>query len=278
MTGLYYADLIDVLEAAGVQCGENSINAGWQTRARSSGGFPSAPKGIVWHHTASKTSVESDLAWMIDNCDDAPVGNMLIDRAGIVWPIAAGASNCAGKGGPASFSRGTVAKDSGNTGCWNIEVANNGVGEVWPVAQIDAYFAASNALNMRFGNQPDDVITHNVWAPDRKIDPAVAASVQGAWIPHAVNSSGTWNLDEIKNECVARAGSTPTPPTPLPGDDEDMKHIIAPERGQMIVGAGFRHWATTQEEGYEMNLLYGPAIEVSTRDYDVIAEIHTVKN
>ena len=174
---------------------------------------------MFWHHTASKTAIENDLAWQCHNCPDAPVGNMTIDRNGVVWPVAAGASNCAGKGGPASFSRGTIPLDSGNTRGWNIEVANNGVGEAWPVGQIDAYFASSNALNAHFGNQPTDVITHHEWAPTRKIDPATAWAVQGGWSPRSVSSSGTWSVDDIAAECARRAGGAPLPP---PTGDDDM--------------------------------------------------------
>jgi hypothetical protein len=148
---------------------------------------------------------------MINGSADAPVGNMLLDRTGTYWPIAAGASNCAGKGGPATFSRGTVPLDSGNTRGWQIEAANDGVGERWPQAQIDAYFAGSNALNAHVGNLPTDVITHNVWAPTRKVDPATAAAVEGPWNPRSCTSSGTWNLDDIRNECSARASTPPNP-------------------------------------------------------------------
>lgn len=220
MSGIYYTDLPDILRGAGVQVGVGSINAGWETRSRSSGGFPSVPLAVFWHHTASKTSVDNDLTWQCHTCPDKPVGNMLIDRTGKVWPVAAGASNCAGKGGPASFSRGTIPQDSGNTRGWQIEVANNGTGEQWPVAQIDAYFASSNALNARFGNDPADVITHHVWAPTRKIDPARAEAVQGPWQPASINSSGTWALDDIRYECSRRAGQGPGPQPP--GDDDDM--------------------------------------------------------
>ena len=118
---------------------------------------------------------------------------MLLDRDGIVWPIAAGASNCAGKGGPSSFSRGTIPADQGNTRGWQIEAANNGLGEPWPTAQIDAYYAASNALNALFGNQPADLITHAGYT-SRKIDPATADADTGACRPAGVNTSGTWNL------------------------------------------------------------------------------------
>lgn len=215
-SGLWYP-LADILAAAGVRVAVIDQNRGWESRSRSSGGFPAPPLGVWWHHTASSTTPASDLAWMCHNCPDRPVGNLLLARDGVVYPVAAGASNCAGKGGPATFSRGTVPQDQGNTRGFQIEAANSGVGEPWPVAQIDAYFATSNALNAYVGNRPDDVITHNVWAPTRKIDPATAAAVQGRWVPRACTGSGTWDLADIRAECLTRAG-TPGP-TPPGGDD-----------------------------------------------------------
>jgi len=229
MSGIYYVELADLLSSAGLRVGVNDQNRGWETRARSSGGFPSPPLCVFWHHTASQTSIENDLAWQCHGCDDAPVGNMTIDREGTVWPVAAGASNCAGKGGPATFSRGTIPADSGNTRGFNIEVANNGVGEAWPVAQIDSYFLTSNTLNAYVGNQPDDVISHalgtgNGWT-DRKIDPAKSGSVQGPWRPGGCNgSSDTWVLDDIRAECRRRAGD-PGPIPPLPGG-QTMNHPV----------------------------------------------------
>jgi hypothetical protein len=219
MGGYWYPDMLDVLRAAGCKVAENGTTDGWQYRSRSSGGFPAPPLAVWWHHTASSTTPESDLAWMINGCDDAPVGNLLLDRTGCYWPVAAGASNCAGKGGPATFSRGTVPLDQGNTYGFQIEAANNGVGEAWPAAQLDAYFAGSNALNAHVGNQPADVITHNVWAPTRKIDPATAAAVEGAWRPSSTTSSGTWSLDEIRSECALRAITTPEVDVPLTDDE-----------------------------------------------------------
>jgi hypothetical protein len=207
--GSLYYDLVGILRAAGCTVQENSITDGWQYRARSSGGFSTPPLGVWWHHTASNTTPVNDLSWMIDGCDDAPVGNLLLDRDGIYWPVAGGASNCAGKGGPYTFSRGTVALDSGNTGGFQIECASNGVGGPFPQAQIDAYLLGSNALNQHVGNLPTDVISHHVWAPTRKIDPATADAVQGPWQPRATNSSGTWNLDDIRAECTARASAPP---------------------------------------------------------------------
>jgi len=223
VTGIYYDDIDETLRAAGLTVRECEYNAGWQTRARSSGGFPSPPLAVFWHHTASSTSIENDLAWQCHGCDDAPVGNMTIDREGSVWIVAAGASNCAGKGGPATFSRGTIPADSGNTRGWNVECACDGVGGAYSAATVEAYFLASNALNARFGNLPTDVISHALGAgdgwTDRKIDPATADAVEGPWQPGAVNSSGTWSLADLRAECERRSSSSPIPP---PNGDDDM--------------------------------------------------------
>lgn len=218
MGSLYY-DWAQILRDAGCKVGVNSINQGWERRARSSGGFSAVPLGIWWHHTASSTSVDNDLSWQCHGCPDKPVGNMLLARDGTFWPVAGGASNCAGKGGPWTFSRGSVAKDSGNTGGVQIECANGGTGEPYPVAQIDAYFMGSNAINAALGNRPDDIVSHRRWAPDRKIDPARNDVVAGAWVPRSETSSGTWNLDDMKAECVRRAGAGPGPQPP---EDDDM--------------------------------------------------------
>jgi hypothetical protein len=115
-----------------------------------------------------------------------------------------------------------------NTRAIGIEAANSGVGEVWPQAQVDAYFRLNNALAAAYGLRPTDCASHAAWAPSRKIDPATAAAVQGPWRPRSINSSGTWNVDDIRNECRARAGTgpapTPTPPKPPePPQEDDMR-------------------------------------------------------
>src|SRR5262245_3534593 len=227
MAGIYLTWLVDVLRAAGCTVNESSLTNGWQSRSRSSGGFPETPLGVQWHHTASSTTPANDLSWQINGCDDAPVGNLLLDRDGCYWPVAAGAANTAGKGGPLTLSRGTIPQDSANTQSVAIEAANNGVGERWPQVQIDSYFRGSNAINAKLGNRPDDVFSH-AWGSSecpgwttRKIDPATASAVEGPWQPRSVNSSGTWSLADIRAECNRRAGSVP-PPIPPIGDDDTV--------------------------------------------------------
>jgi len=247
--GIYYTDMLDVIRAAGVETGENYITDGWETRARSSGGFANPPLGVMWHHTASQTTIENDLAYVILNADSAPIGNILLDREGVVWPVAAGASNTAGKGGPNTFSRGVCPLDQGNSTLWHIEACNNGVGEPWPQVQIDAYFKVSNAMNAHFGNQPFDIVTHALGAgdgyTDRKVDPAPVSSIQGPWRPSSVTSSGTWSQAGIRSECAYRnnppePGPIPIPPTPEPIEENMTPFLVTKRNGEtaIIYGSG----------------------------------------
>ena len=146
LMGSYFVPITDILAEAGCTFGINDINTGWERRSRSSGGFDATPLGVQWHHTASAASVNSDLNYMINGSPDRPVGNVLLDRAGIFWPVAAGAANTSGKGGPNSFSRGVCPLDKGNTKLFSIEIANDGVGEQYSQAQIDAAFMVQQRL------------------------------------------------------------------------------------------------------------------------------------
>src|SRR5262245_9430937 len=99
-----YPSVVDVLRSAGVPI---ATYDGWQTRSRSSGGF-SGFYGIVAHHTASQTTPENDLHYMVYGCPDKPVANCLLDRTGLVTVHSSGASNHAGKGGGTSDGGGSV--------------------------------------------------------------------------------------------------------------------------------------------------------------------------
>ena len=220
MAGVYLTWLADELRAAGLTVIEYE---GWKTRARSSGGYAdtSRPWCVMWHHTASPASWDGrkDADYCAVGDEDAPLSNVYIDRSGTVWVLAAGATNTNGKGKLTPFSKGTVPENSMNSYALGAEMGNNGVGEPWPQAQVDAMFVVSNVVNARMGNRPDDACTHQAYAPDRKVDPATAAAVQGSWKPRSCTSSGTWNVDDIRVECERRAATpTPTPPTPSQTD------------------------------------------------------------
>jgi hypothetical protein len=243
VTGRYLTDLADVLRAAGIPVVEQD---GWQSRARSSGGFADGrPWCVMWHHTASAPGADpaSDAHYCSYTATDKPITNILLDRTGTAWICAAGATNTNGKGYAHTFSKGTVPDDSMNTYAIGVEIQNSGVGEQYPQVQIDAAFTISLALADAYGLQPTDALNHALWAPDRKIDPATAAAVQGPWKPRSTNSSGTWNFDDVLSELTARATAPlppdPSPPTPLPLEEDDVPFLITnPDDGQIAVVYG----------------------------------------
>jgi hypothetical protein len=254
----YLTELADVLRAAGLSVIEVE---GWQSRARSSGGFDgNRPWCIMWHHTASDTSAENDVNYICFGSPDSPIANLYLDRDGNVWVCAGGATNTNGKGGPLAMSRGTVPTDSMNTYAIGIEAANNGVGQEWPNYQVDVYLAINNALAYAYGLAITDLSTHEHWSPGRKIDPATAAAVAGPWQPSPINSSGTWNVDDIRADAVRRTippdPPDPTPPEPEPGPEpepspppaeEDEMYIAALNNGtNVVVGSAVRPVSTEE--------------------------------
>lgn len=244
MGSKYLTDMANVIRDAGVQVIEQD---GWQTRARSSGGFDSnKPWCVMWHHTASSPGADpaDDARYMSYNADSKPIANILLAHDGVAWVLAAGATNTNGKGGGAIVtSRGRVPADSMNTYAIGMEIQNSGVGETYPQVQIDNAFKISLALCEAYGLEPTDVGTHQEYAPDRKIDPATNWAVDGPWMPTAVTGSGTWSLSDLRDELIARSDvSTPPQPQPPPDEeDEDMPFIILnKDNGQpaLVYGSG----------------------------------------
>ena len=246
--GSYYLTwLADVLRGEGlrvVECDE------WQTRSRSSGGYePGRPWCVMWHHTASATgaSAANDVAYMLNPSNDAyPTANLYIARDGEVWVMAAGATNTNGKGsGERRTSRGTVPVDSMNTYAVGIEIGNNGSGEPYSQACINAAFVTSLAVTRECGLLPTDVIHHQAYAPDRKVDPATCTGVQGDWYPKSITSSGTWSLDDLKAECDRRAAASGSGELDMPLSDEDIEKIAqrAAEKVWTHDVGGTRAWS-----------------------------------
>jgi len=247
----YLTELADVLRAAGLDVVEVD---GWQTRARSSGGYDSGrPWLVMWHHTASQTSAENDVNYICHGSPDRPLANLYLDRAGTVHVCAAGATNTNGKGQAFPTSKGTVPADSMNTYAVGVEMANSGVGEAWPVEQVDAMFALSLALTNWLGLEPTDVGLHHSYVPDRKIDPATADAVQGDWRPAGVNSSGSWSLDDVRSELVRRNTTQPDPaPSPPEGDDMPIGSFFFQSSGEGTM----RHADGTEHDAYPGAVFY----------------------
>lgn len=200
---------------------------GWETRSRSSGGFDHPPMGVVMHHNACPPTQSTDAycrqAW--GTHPERPVGNLYLARDGEVIVGCAGASNCAGKGGPWKTSKGTIPLDKANQNTINIEVGNNGVNEWWTATLLDRYVELVARLDRGYGLNPlTDNASHHEWAitdgrgtilgsrgrPSRKIDPA---GPQDRY-PY-INSSKSWDYDLFRADIAAwddGGAITPTPP------------------------------------------------------------------
>lgn len=213
MSGRYLTDLASVVRGAGLVVQEE---AGWTTRARSSGGYASGrPTHVMVHHTASNAGSDgqADVNYCCYGSDSKPVANLYLARSGKVWVMAAGATNTNGKGGPLDG----VPSDSMNTYAIGIEAANNGVGEQWPPAQQDAYIRLTKALCSRYGILTAHVRAHFEWAPDRKIDPAGNSRY--------ATGGAKWNMDTFRGDVLLSGGTPPPLPTPPP-EDEPMPYVL----------------------------------------------------
>lgn len=268
MAGRYLTDMADVLRAAGLTVIECS---GWQTNARSTGGYASGrPTCIMWHHTASKATPLNDVTYMVRNSGDRPIANLYLARDGSVWVMAAGATNTNGRGGPLAFSKGTVQRDVMNLHAIGIEAANDGAGEPWPQVQVDSFFKISIALARAYDLAVTDLASHNLWAPTRKVDPAKAAVVQGPWKPGVANSYGSWLTSSIQAEVVRRAvpPEPPPPPPPVfepgppaaPPTKDDTSMVVALDsNGTAWVGDGMTRFAIDNETTFNNMVVLGKA-------------------
>ena len=248
---IWLTDMADILRLVGLTVVEMD---GWQASARSSGGYADWPLCVMWHHTASGPNSDgwNDASYIAYGHEDAPISNLYISRDGTVYVIAAGATNTNGKGQSITFSRGTVPADGMNTRALGIECGNDGIGGYWPVEQINALFLTSNVMNLWFGNRVDDISSHHNYAPDRKIDPATNWAVNGDWQPSGLNSSGSWNLDDMRNECVRRLNEIIAPIPPHPTEDDMAIRIFESQSEPREFNAVFFGYVDGQDRSIEL--------------------------
>ena len=201
------------------------------------GGYSSGlPCAVMIHHTASGPSSDGqpDVNYMCYSADARPIANIYLARTGIVWVMAAGATNTNGSGGPL----GPVSGDSMNSSAIGIEAGNNGTGEPWPEAQQRAYTQLCSALCKHYGIPVGQVWSHCEWAPGRKIDPAG---------PSKWAASGTWNEDSFRGDVALYSpGPTPPPtPTPVPPTPTPVPRPVAgsarPSLARATTGAARAH-------------------------------------
>lgn len=211
----WLTDLADVCRQAGLLVREDP---GWQHRGRGNGSSyaPGRPTHVMVHHTASPASSDGrrDVDYICRGSDVAPVANLYLDRAGVVWVCAGGPTNTNGKGSSRPWSGG-VPDDLMNVYAIGVEAANTGTGETWPPAQCDAYVILCAALCSQYGIPVAHVRAHAEWATPsgRKIDPAGPS-------PWALR--GTWDMDAFRADVHERMTGGSRPPTPTPTKGADM--------------------------------------------------------
>lgn len=132
------------------------------------GGAGFSPKGVMLHHTATGANWPKDrlTRLLVEGRPDlkGPLCNLQLERDGTFVVIAAGRANHAGPGRWETVT-------NGNSTFIGIEAANDGVGEPWPQAQIEALGVATAAM-LRVMQAPIGmVVGHKEWAPNRKVDP-----------------------------------------------------------------------------------------------------------
>lgn len=206
MGSRYLTDLADVCRSVGLTVKEYS---NWKTRARGSGGYDSGrPTHVMVHHTASPPSWsgQKDADYCAVGDEDAPLSNLYLDQAGVVWVLAAGATNTNGKG--RDVWGGGVPDDSMNSYAIGIE-ANGGYGYAWPQVQQDAYVKLVSKLCGHYGISNNCVRGHFEWAPDRKVDP----SGPSKW----ASGSASWDMDGFRRDTLEGDD--------MPLSDEDIDKI-----------------------------------------------------
>jgi hypothetical protein len=199
----YLTDLAEVCRRTGRPVYEGD---GWQYRARGSGGYDDGrPNHVMVHHTASGPGSDGwpDVNYCTYGDDDAPLCNLYLDRAGAIYVCAGGATNTNGSG---SDPCGLTADDSMNSSAIGIEAGNDGIGERWPDAQLDAYLALVGELEAAYGIGSAQCHAHFEWAPSRKTDPAGPDR-------YALGSA-SWGMDAFR----ADVGAAPAPPDPSEDD------------------------------------------------------------
>lgn len=149
---------------------KTETNDGWRHAGRP---YNFYPRAIIAHHTASgkdSGNFASERVVTFGRSDlPGPLCQFLLGRDGTVKLIAAGYANHAGYGGP----RLDIPANMGNTYAYGIEAENNGLGEPWSKAQLNAYYRLCAALLVWMDRKDvNRVFAHKEWAQGRKIDPA----------------------------------------------------------------------------------------------------------
>jgi hypothetical protein len=192
---------------------------GWQRRSKANNsGYSRVPTHVMVHHTASNTSPANDVNYIVNGAPAKPLANLLIARNGDVYLCAGGPTNTNGEG--RDTWGGGVPDNSMNSYAIGIEIANTGVGESYPKAQLDAVRMCCAVACRGLGIPVKHVRSHFEWAPGRKIDPS------GAPYDTPATPNLLWDMTVFRRDVEA----TLNPPDNPPVGDSDVLVLNPPKR------------------------------------------------
>lgn len=192
--------LPDVLTVAGCRV---EVYPGWRDRGRDL----DTVKGLVWHHTASSpkssdATVEQLLT--VGRPDlTGPLCQLGLRRDGTFVVIASGRANHNGYGVWGNDAIG-------------IEAYNNGIGEPWPAAQLDAWVVGSAAILRHLELDVSQMRGHRETDPKRKIDPTGI------------------DMDNARQLVAAHMRLQTQPPQPPDPEPEPIPHMEDPDMPYLL--------------------------------------------
>lgn len=159
------------------------VFAGWESH-----GGAADHGAVVFHHTASSSSCApaDDAAYCHHGSDDSPLYNVLCDRVGVAWILAGEKANSSGQisgvalnealSGAAVMTpageRGLPDTTSANDRLWSIAGQNNGTGEDWTNATVEAMAVCASVALECLGLAHAGYVTTHRALTRRKVDPS----------------------------------------------------------------------------------------------------------
>lgn len=191
---------------------------GWRKRGRPARTGSFRPVGVLWHHTGGPANGGRAYAAGIltqgRNDLPGPLCHLSIDGDGVVYVVAAGRANHAGK----AKAAGTVAGGDGNSLYVGIEIQNLGT-TGYSHAQYRATVVATKVL-----------LTKVTKTSVRTVHAHYETSVTGKWDPGNPKDKGgvrygsAWvlNMDKVRSDVQEAV----KPPKRLPTDKQVAKNIV----------------------------------------------------
>jgi hypothetical protein len=200
------------------------------------------------HHTATgpNWSRERVTRLLADGRPDlkGPLCQLQLERDGTFVVIAAGRANHAGPG-----SWGGVT--NGNQTFIGIEACNDGVGEAWPQAQVEAMGVGTAALLRAMQAPASMVVGHKEWAPRRKVDPrGIDMDMFRRYVENLAGAT-------ISNETVVKDLNMAKVPDVRRGQRGDWVRRV---QGLLVAG-GFLPVQGNLDKDGRFDGMFGPSVE-----------------